>query len=367
VTPHDLAEWRLRSLRLTGRAFAAATDVVGWLTAVQSQDYGPAKWALGQRSAGVTDADVERAFRAGSILRTHMLRPTWHFVRPDDIRWMLELTSPRVHVGNAFMYRREELEGELLARCTQLVVSALEGGNHLTRKELEARLQRAGIATSGFRTAYILMHAELNGVICSAPHMGKQHAYALLEERAPRARKLSRDEALAELTRRYFTSHGPATIKDFRWWSSLTVSDIKRGLALVGSQLEKITIDGVSYWHAEAPLAGEPRPRRLHLLQGYDEYIVGYSESKYVFDASGAARSPMTQRLSFTGAVVLDTQVVGHWRRAIGKDAVEIEVAPYGPLGTTQMQALEAEAERHGAFLGLPAKLVIGGAGTART
>jgi hypothetical protein len=350
----------MRSLRLTGTTFAAAPNVVDWLTAVQSQDFYPAKWALGQRSVGVTDADVERAFRAGSILRTHMLRPTWHFVRPEDIRWMLELTSPRVHVGNAFMYRREELDGELLARCTQVIVSALEGGNHLTRRELEARLQRAGVASSSFRTAYILMHAELNGVICSGPHKGKQHTYALLEERAPRARRLSRDEALAELTRRYFTSHGPATIKDFRWWSSLTVSDIKRGLALIGSQLEKIIVDGVSYWYGEPDVAREPRPPRLHLLQGYDEYIVGYSESKYVLDASGNARSPMTKRLLFTGAVVLDTQVVGQWRRTIRKNAVEIEVALYGSLGTPQTRALRAEADRHGEFLGLPAKLVIG-------
>jgi hypothetical protein len=353
----------MRSLRLTGAAFAAAPDVVDWLTAVQSQDYSPAKWALGQRSLGVTDADVEHAFRAGSILRTHMLRPTWHFVRPEDIRWMLELTSPRVHVGNAFMYRREQLDAELLAKCTQVIVSALEGSNHLTRKELEARLQRVGVASGSFRTAYILMHAELNGVICSGPRKGKQHTYALLEERAPSARRLSHDEALAELTRRYFTSHGPATIKDFRWWSSLTVSDIKRGLALVGSQLEQIIVDGVSYWYAEPPVAREPRPPRVHLLQGYDEYIVGYSESKYVFDDSGTARSPMTNRMSFTGAVVLDTQVVGHWRRAIRNNAVDVEVALYGSLSPAQMEALEAEAERLGVFLGLPAKPVIGRTG----
>jgi hypothetical protein len=350
----------MRSLRLTGTAFATAPDVVDWLTAVQSQDFNPAKWALGQRSPGVTDADVEQGFRAGSILRTHILRPTWHFVRPEDIRWMLELTSPRVHVGNAFMYRREELDTELLASCTQVIVSALEGGNHLTRKELEARLQRAGVvASGGFRTAYILMHAELNGLVCSGPHKGTQHTYALLEERAPRARRLSHDEALAELTRRYFTSHGPATVKDFRWWSSLTVSDIKRGLALIGSELEKIIVDGVSYWYAEPPVAREPRTSRVHLLQGYDEYIVGYSESKYVFDVSGKARSPMTRRLSFTGAVVLDTQVVGHWRRTIRKHALGIEVALYASLSTEQTQALQAEADRHGAFLGLPAELVI--------
>jgi hypothetical protein len=353
----------MRSLRLTGAAFVAPPDVVDWLTAVQSQDYAPAKWAVGQRSPGVTDAEVERAFSEGSILRTHMLRPTWHFVRPDDIRWMLELTSPRVHVGNAFMYRREELEGELLARCTQVIVSALEGGHHLTRKEIEARLQRVGVANSAIRTVYILMHAELNGIICSGSPRGKQQTYALLEERAPRARRLSHEEALAELTQRYFTSHGPATIKDFRWWSSLTVSDIKRGLALVGSELEKIVVDGVSFWSGEAPAARESGQPRMHLLQGYDEYIVGYSDSKYVFDVAGVARSPMTQRTSFTGVAVLDTQVVGHWRRTIRKNVVEIEVAPYRSLDRAATAALQAEAERHGAFLGLPAVSVHGRAG----
>jgi hypothetical protein len=287
-----------------------------------------------------------------------VLRPTWHFVRPEDVRWVLELTSPRVHVGNAFMYRREELDGGLLARCTQVIVSALQGGHHLTRKELETRLERAGVANSGIRGAYILMHAELNGIVCSGPPTGKQHTYALLEERAPRARRLSGDEALAELTRRYFTSHGPATIKDFRWWSSLTMSDIKRGLDLVGSQLEKVTVEGVSYWDGERPAARESVLPRVHLLQGYDEYIVGYSESKYLLDASGSARAPMTKRLSFTGAVVLDTQVVGHWRRTIRKNEVEVEVALYRTPSAAQTQALEAEVERHGTFLGLPAKLV---------
>jgi hypothetical protein len=204
------------------------------------------------------------------------------------------------------------------------------------------------------------MHAELNGTICSGPNAGKQRTYALLEERVPRARRLTHDEALAELTRRYFTSHGPATIKDFRWWSSLTVSDIKRGLALIGPQLEKVVVDGVSYWYAEPPGAHEPGPPRMHLLQGYDEYIVGYSESKYLFDASGTARSPMTGRASFNGVVVLDTQVVGHWRRTTRRYAVEIEVALYGTLGTPETDALQTEAGRHGTFLGLPAKLVIG-------
>jgi hypothetical protein len=353
----DVAHRRLHSLRLEGARLEAPEDAVRWLGAVQSQDYGPAKWSVGERTAGAGDAAVDRAFAAGTILRTHVLRPTWHFVLPADIRWMLELTAPRVHALNAYYYRQLGLDDEVLARSAALLAGALRGGNRLTRKQLGGVLQGAGIATEGFRLGYMLMNAELQGVVCSGPLDGRQHTYALLDERAPQAGSLTRDEALAELTLRYFTSHGPATAKDFRWWSSLTAADVGAGLELVAPRLQHETVDGVSYWSAASPPPETSTPR-VHLLQGYDEYVVGYSESKWVLDAAGIARALPQARSVFNGVVILDSQVAGHWKRSLKRTAVVIEVALYRPFDDHQAQALAAAAAAHGAFLGLPATVV---------
>ena len=178
LTTSDLVPRRLHTQRLAGPRFESPEEAVSWLGAVQSQDFGPAKWSVGQRTAGVTDADLDRAFNEGSILRTHVLRPTWHFVHSADIRWLLEVTGPRVQVLNSHMYRQVGLDETELTRCIKLLTDALRGGNHLTRKEIKVLLEKAGIETEGFRTAYILMNAELNQVICSGPLHGKQHTYA---------------------------------------------------------------------------------------------------------------------------------------------------------------------------------------------
>jgi hypothetical protein len=353
----------MRNLRLTGELFETPEEVVGWLGAVQSQDYGPAKWSVGQRvrdGSGVTDAALDRAFAEGKFLRTHVLRPTWHFVLPEDIRWLLEATGRRVHALNAFMNRQLELDAATLTRSTTLMADALQGGNQMTRKELDAVLERAGIVSSGQRSSYIMMTAELNGVICSGAMKGKQHTYALLAERAPNARRLTPDEALGELTRRYFTSHGPATVKDFQAWSSLTITAIKQGLEMAGSELAHEVIDGVEFWFAssEPSMVTRAKSPTVDLVQGYDEYVNGYGETKYLLDASGVLRSTPQDRSIFVLSVLLDGQVAGHWRRTIKKGSVSIQVALYRPFDKDQTAALHAAADKHGEFLGLPATVV---------
>jgi hypothetical protein len=230
----DIAQWRLHAQHLTGTPLKTAADVVGWLGAVQSQDYAGAKWAVAQRTNGLTDADLDQAFADGSILRTHVLRPTWHFVTPADIRWLLAVTKPRVHALNAYMYRQCELDETLLRRSSDVLANALVGGRQLTRTELGASLAQAGIVAEGIRLGYIIHYAELEAVICSGARRGKQFTYALLEERAPQAKRLDPDAALAELAKRYFTSHGPATLKDLTWWSSLTLAEARMAVELAG-------------------------------------------------------------------------------------------------------------------------------------
>jgi hypothetical protein len=274
MTRLDIAHQRLVNQHIATDPFEKPDDVVNWLVAVQSQDYFGAKWALGLRlRQDAHDADVDRAFNEGSILRTHMLRPTWHFVTPADIRWLLALTAPRVHAANATMYRRLELDNATLKRSRRALTKALQGGQHLTRDELRRALEKSGVAAdNGQRLAYIVMHAELDGLICSGPRRGKQFTYALLEERVPPTRSLGREEALTELTRRYFASRGPATAQDFAKWSGLTVADAKHGLEAIKGQLQHEKLNGEDYWFTSSVSTAGLASPTAHLLSFYDEY-----------------------------------------------------------------------------------------------
>ncbi len=344
----SIARQRLHQQRLSHQPFASAAEVVRWLGAVQAQEYQDAKWSLGMRMQAATDATIERAFTDGAILRIHVMRPTWHFVTPDDIRWMVELTAPRVNQQNKSRYRQLELDEPLLTRTSDIIVKALEGGRSLTRPELKAVLEEAGINTEGQRLPYILHRAELDALICSGPRRGKQHTFMLLAKRAPNARRLERDAALAELTRRYFTGHGPATIHDFAWWSGLTIADIKAGLEMVGGELAQETIDGQTYWFAPS-LPKAPAPiTDAYLLPTFDEFLLGYG-----FPKGTRANGQDIRPLLFDSTIVLDGRIVGTWQRSFKKHAVAITITPLSPLDDGQMEAIHAAAARYADFLGL--------------
>jgi len=348
----------MHSQHLWGTPFDTAQDVVQWLGAVQGQDYLVAKWSLAQRTKGVTASAIDRALGDGSILRTHVLRPTWHFVLPADIRWILELTAPRVHMQNAPHYRKLELDVDLLAKSNTVLEKALEGGAQLTRKEVGPLLERSGIIASGPRLAYILMRAELDAVICSGALNGKQQTYASLSERAPSAKTLDREEALAELTRRFFTSRGPATLKDYMWWSSLTSADARNGLEMVDSQLEHEVVDDREYWFAPAPEPPRRASKVIDLVQGLDECIVGYSQSR---DALRPLPPTPGEPTVFAHAMLLDGRLIGHWRRTFEKHSVVVEASLYRPLNRTETKALDAAVERYGNFAQLPTTWILDG------
>ncbi|MDT8305619.1 MAG: winged helix DNA-binding domain-containing protein [Anaerolineae bacterium] len=349
MNPAAIARRQLAQQHLSHNRLGAPEEVVAWLGAVQSQDYYGAKWSLGLRIAGATDALIERAFDDGRILRTHVMRPTWHFVHPEDIGWLLALTAHRVIAQLAYMSRRLELDEALHQRNNEVLARALEGGRYLTRAELGAALAGAGIAAEGQRFAYILMRAELDGVICSGPRRGKQFTYALVAERAPQARMLEREEALAELTLRYMTSHGPATERDLSWWSGLTLADVREGIALAAASLEREEVDGAEYWFASGELPAAAAEEAI-LLPTYDEFLVGYAG--YGRRRRGGAKP--AGELVFEAPFVLAGEVAGSWRRTVKRGMVNIEVAPFRPLAAEETTAVQAAAERFGAFLEMP-------------
>jgi len=352
MTQNQIARQRLLNQRLAGNPFEKPEEVVRWLGAVQAQDYAGAKWALGLRLRHATDEVIERAFTDGSILRTHLMRPTWHFVTPADIRWMLALTARRAHTLNAGMYRKLELDGETLRRSTAALVDALQGGLQRTREEMREALQQAGIAAQdGQRLAYIMMHAEFDGIICSGPRRGKQFTYMLLEERAPKAISLESDEALAELVRRYFFSHGPATEHDFVWWSRLTLTDARKGLAVIGSELETEVIDGRTYWFLPAAAGKENSSHTAYLLPNYDE-LGSYQDRSAILDPGQA------NELALSHIILIYGKVAGSWMRTLKKQAVLLETDTFAPLSEAENRAVGAAAQRYGAFLGMPVTLV---------
>lgn len=349
----EIALQRLYHQGLSLPMFENPAEAVKWLGAVQSQDYAGAKWAVGQRTTGTTDAIVEQAFTDGTILRTHVMRPTWHFVAPGDIRWLLALTAPRVHAISAYMYRQLELDEAIFARSKDVLIKTLQGGKQLTRSELGGALMEVGILAEGLRLAYIVGCAELDGLICSGARRGKQFTYALLEERAPNARVLARDEALAELVTRYFVGHGPATLQDFVWWPGLMMADAKAGVEMVKSRLNHEVIDGQTYWFSEfIPLAKGGTPA-AYLLPNYDESLASYKNRSASLDPKYAHRWDRGNAI-FSHHIVIDGQIVGSWKQTFSKGVVKIGIAPFERLTDAENQAVAEAAARYGEFLGLP-------------
>lgn len=354
----EVAHRRLHNQHLSGPPLPGPAAVVRHLGASQAQEYAMAKWSLGQRTTGADDSAVQSLLDSGEILRTHVLRPTWHFVAPEDVRWIQALTGPRVRQASRYYERQSGIDEDLVARSTAAIADALQGGHHLTRAEVQDALARSGIEASGIRLAYVLMAAELASVVVSGVLRGKQRTYALLDERVPPTPELDPDEALAELTLRFFVSHGPATVKDFSWWSSLTLTQVRRGLAIVGDSLTSVDVEGIAHWFAPgaAPRRG-PSPT-VHVLQGYDEYGVAYTEGRSALNIAGRVIAPANTN-QVIQPVVLDSQVVGWWRRVVERDGIVAEPHLAVTLDAAQERAMRASFDRLAAFAGAPVRIVL--------
>jgi hypothetical protein len=350
---NDLIRRRLANQQLSRSSCRTPEAVVSWLGAMQSQDYPGAKWAIGLR-ANVTDADVDRACDEGAIIRTHILRQTWHFVARDDLRWMLALSGPRVNAVNAHYYRKMQLDERTFSRSRTAIERALRDGAHLTRPELKAALARARIQAEGPRLAFLIMRAELDAVICSGRRRGNQLTYALIDGRVPRATPIAREAALAELTRRYFASHGPATLRDYVWWSGLTVRDAKAGIALAASALIEEHVDGFTYWSVEGRAAKAPPSPTAYLLPNYDEYLIAHKDRGLVV-SPGSGDGVTRIKDPFVHHVVVDGRLAGSWTRTVDGRSVAVECACYTrPAGATR-DAIDAAVARLGRFLKRPA------------
>ncbi len=344
----DMAKARLSSQGIVGSKPLEAREAMARMTAIQAQDFEMAKWALGLRTAQPRRSRVEAAIDSGEIIRIHLLRPTWHLVARDDVRWILELSAPRIKAGLASRHRQLSITASVLGKSLKIMGRVLAERGQLGRKELISSLEEGGVATDESRASHLLLFAELEALICSGGNAGRETRYALLDERAPRGRGLGRDEALARLALSYFRSRGPAALEDFAWWSGLTAGDARKAVDSIAGELDAVEIGGRRFLLSDAAAASRDPGASLLLLPAFDEYLISYADRTAAITDADHAKAVSSNGL-FWPTIVAGGRVVGTWALSAKGGRREVTSEPFGKLGTAAQAELESRAR---AFLG---------------
>jgi hypothetical protein len=354
--PDAIRAARLANQRLVPPHAASAPELVAWLGAVQSQDYVGALWALALRHPEASRPALHDLVARGEILRTHVLRPTWHFVAPQDIRWLLGLTGARIRRAMASRERDLGMDQALVHRSFDVLIRALGGGRSLTRAELGAALTQGGVDWRADLSvlSHLVSAAELAALVCSGPPRGALHTWALLDERVPPTAPRPPDEAVADLVGRYFASHGPATLTDFAWWSGLTIGDARRGLAALGSRFASATLDDLTYWFEPAAMdsASIPAPAdgSVLLLPNYDEYVVAYRARQLLLPPVIAHRPEARYDPPFSNLIVIEGVAAGVWIRTVQRGQVTVRPWWFNEPSVDQVTATESAIAAYLAF-----------------
>lgn len=347
----DIPNLRLRNQQIAATNFNSVNELVGWMGAIQAQDYNQAKWAIGVRLPHLTENQIESAINQGDIIRTHLMRPTWHFVSADDIYWMLELTAKQIKSAMKSRNRDLDLTVSVFGKSQEIMAKELEGNRSLTREELNRALNRTGINTDGQRLSHLLMEAEIDGIVCSGAMQGKKQTYALLSERVHAKKTLAKDEALALLAKKYFTSRGPATLADFVWWSGLPVADARSALEMNKPTLISETIDSETYWYTEPVSIPSPLPDSVYLLPAFDEYLISYKNRSAAITIDHHKKSISNNGI-FRPVIVVNGQISGLWKRIVKKETLRIELDHFRTHNKTEIHAIARAAQSFGLFSG---------------
>jgi Winged helix DNA-binding domain len=349
-TEREIATWRLHTQLLNGGRADDARSAVGHLLCVQAENAAQSAWAVACRTKAPSGGDLLSCLGDGRIVRTHVLRPTWHYALAEDIGWIVDLTGPRVRVTVTPQLERAHGVDAVAADARQeVMLELLEAGEHLTRPELSEGLEGRRLPTPGGALMVLLLRMELDQLIISGTPREGVHTYALFSDRVRAPRRLERDEALAELARRYVVGHGPVTERDLAYWATLTLTDARRGLAAGAAEFATFEHDGRTYWHLGDPPSAVPEPR-AHLLQILDEMYRGYQDSRMVLDPEGIVPQG---RETAIGMLLLDGLLVGGMKRTTSRDSARFEITPYRPLTPADRRAVDEAAARYASFLGL--------------
>ena len=344
---------RLQNQQLLNPLFCQPKELVSWLGAMQAQNYSMVKWAVGMRLKSATIQTVEEALRKGEILRTHVMRPTWHLVAAEDIRWMLKLSARRIKSANDSFAKGYDLEitDELYAKSYNLLEKILCGNKSLTKQEIAEHFCCSGILVEAdnHRMTRFMVRAEQEGIVCSGEDKGGKYTYALLEERVPPVPEITKDEALARLARSYFRSHAPAVLQDFIWWSGLPVSEAKQAIYLIESELTAEQWNGQTWYVHEACRTRGKVSGRLHLLPSYDEYLLGYKDRTDVLPKEHYPKA-FTNNGLFYPVILHEGQVIGNWSKSAKKGSASIECSWFRSNDCVDETVLNQEKDKYMRF-----------------
>jgi len=346
----SIADIRPVNHQLSQTAYDTPRQIAAHFGAMQAQDFNSVKWAIGARLNGCTEKTVQESFDKGELLRTHILRPTWHLVTPENIRWMQQLSVKQIIQSMKSRDRDLGLTDEIFSKCYRIIEIAMVNEEQLTKEELTAILHNANMKFDSSQMYHVLTEAEANGIICSGALRAKEHTYALLEKRVPVAKPLTKEESLAKLARIYFTGHGPAVLSDFVWWSGLPVSEARQGLQAVQAEFISETIDGQTYWMPDTDFQPPAGKSEVHLLPAFDEYIVGYKDRAAILTSENHQKAISSNGV-FRPVIVKDGKVIGLWKKAASRKKT-ITVAPFEPVNHETQQLIDAAAEKFRAFDG---------------
>ena len=339
--------------QLLNPLFCQPKELVSWLGAMQAQNYSMVKWAVGMRLKSATIQTVEEALRKGEILRTHVMRPTWHLVAAEDIRWMLKLSARRIKSANDSFAKGYDLEitDELYAKSYNLLEKILCGNKSLTKQEIAEHFCCSGILVEAdnHRMTRFMVRAEQEGIVCSGEDKGGKYTYALLEERVPPVPEITKDEALARLARGYFRSHAPAVLQDFIWWSGLPVSEAKQAIYLIESELTAEQWNGQTWYVHEACRTRGKVSGRLHLLPSYDEYLLGYKDRTDVLPKEHYPKA-FTNNGLFYPVILHEGQVIGNWSKSAKKGSASIECSWFRSNDCVDETVLNQEKDKYMRF-----------------
>lgn len=346
----DISKIRLISQQISGPKFESVRETLNWMGAIQAQDFSMSKWAVGIRLINSTDKVIENAFERGEILRTHLLRPTLHLVSAENIRWLLNLTAPGIKARLKSRQKELDLTESLLKKCNRIIRDSLKGENHMTREELVAILTKAKVPLENQRAYHILVNSELDGITCSGRLKGGKQTFALLDERVTKTKDLTKEDALKKIAGIYFSSRGPATLKDFIWWSGLSVTNAKNALEIAKPDLVSEKIASEIYWLSNPITYSKNENISVHLLPAFDEFLISYKDR--------TASAPLIyQKKTFSDngifwpTIVINGQVMGLWKRTIKKDKVIFETKLFEPINKSIQNKINKQSELFGQYL----------------
>jgi hypothetical protein len=328
---HDISILRFNNQQIADSKINTVKEIAYWMCALQAQDFNMSKWAFGIRLQDSKETIINKAINSGDIVRLHLLRPTWHFVSSKDIYWILELTAPQIRAATKFRDKQLGLTENIVRESNFILEKSLRDGNHLTRQEIISNLKKANIDVDNNRASHLLLRAETDGIICSGRLKDSKQTYTLLSEWITRTKALYRDEALKELALRYFSSHGPATLQDFIWWSGLSSKDSKLALEFVKSEICSEIIENKTYWFANTFTNPKPCTDEIYLLPAYDEFLISYRDRTASLEFLNHKKA-VSDNGVFYPTIVKNGQIIGTWKHTIKKDIVFFETKIFGNI-----------------------------------